>query len=72
MQNLTAFTDFYGIVEKKYDEQKLQKIAKNLYVAVEGLHALGIAHLDLKSDNIFVGIGNLDVKLIDFNKAQRL
>ena len=72
MQNLTAFTDFYGVIGKKYSEQKLQQIASNLCDAVKKLHLLGIAHLDLKSDNIFVGIGTLNIKLIDFNKAQRL
>ena len=45
------------------------KIAQNLFDALKSLHELKIVHLDIKSDNILVGIATFDVKIIDFNKA---
>lgn len=42
------------------------RVARELAVALEYIHALGVAHRDLKPDNILVGKMRHDIRLIDF------
>ena len=49
------------------EEDQLRKILAGIIGALEGIHALGVVHLDLKPENIFIK-GDL-LKIGDFGQA---
>ena len=49
----------------------LQVVAASVLLALRALHAIGMAHLDLKPENIILGSDGL-LKLIDFGLARRI
>lgn len=55
-----ALKNFHGALS----EAKFLKIGRQLSHALDMLHKAGIAHMDLKPDNIMIDV-NLNVKLID-------
>lgn len=63
--------DLYEVLNKDgpmcYD--KSLKITKQLLNAVNYLHNLGIAHMDIKLENIMCNMDTLKIKLIDFGEA---
>jgi len=70
----------YGFIQMEYipttlktfvtnnalDESKARTIFKQICEAVDACHKQGIAHMDLKPDNILINPDTLEVKLIDF------
>ena len=61
---------FDRIIEvETFDEIKAAKILKQVLLAVNYMHQQGMAHRDLKPDNILLeskDLANLEVKLADF------
>lgn len=62
---LRKFIDKYQKCNKIINTYKLLKIMKGLLKAIVYLHKLGIAHADLKPENIIIN-DKLEVQIIDF------
>ncbi|CAB4064107.1 Triple functional domain protein [Lepeophtheirus salmonis] len=55
-----------------YTEGNIQFYMTQLLKALEHIHSKGIAHLDLKPENLLLQTSTKTLKLIDFGSAQRL
>ncbi len=63
-------TDLFDIIEKntEMNEKTLRSIFKQICVAVQNLHSIGVVHRDIKDENIILDSEN-NVRLIDFGSA---
>jgi len=65
------FGDLYNTVVKKiinFDQKLVRTYFRQILSGLEFLHNLGIAHLDLKPDNIFIAENN-QIKIADFDMS---
>ena len=75
--HLTEFAkygDFFDVVQDgliKNNEALIRTYFHQLIAGVEHLHLQGVAHLDLKLDNLVLG-DKFQLKIIDFDSAQSL
>jgi serine/threonine protein kinase len=53
-----------------FTEEKFMTIAKQILLAVDGIHTLGVAHNDIKLNNMVVDYHS--VKFIDFGLATKI
>ena len=60
-----------GKSKKRISEQETKKIFRKIINGISYLHSKRIAHRDIKLDNIMVN-ENYDVKIIDFDRPERL
>lgn len=58
--------------DRRLSEEVAQRLFNPLVLAVDYLHQQGIVHRDVKASNILVSHDLLDLKLVDFNTAQRV
>lgn len=58
--------------ERHMSETTSRYLFKALVLAVDHLHQQGIIHRDVKASNILVADNHADLKLVDFNTAQRV
>ncbi|KAM3146234.1 hypothetical protein pb186bvf_001579 [Paramecium bursaria] len=73
--NLEKFLEQRGTLS----EQQAQKIALGLFKAIRSLHTAGVAHRDIKPDNIQINpmyklfkiISDCSIKLVDFGVSRR-
>jgi len=56
----------------KNDEQQAAHILRQMVDAIATLTTSGVAHRDLKPDNIMINPDNLNIKLIDFGLGQTI
>lgn len=56
--------------ENGLDEEDARHYLRQIFEAVEELHAVGIAHLDLKLENIMYNKQTKEIKIIDFGFAE--
>ncbi len=65
--------DFFDLVQKDFfgDEIVVRTYFHQLIEGIEHVHAQGIAHLDLKLENLMLG-RNYFLKIIDFDQAQNI
>jgi serine/threonine protein kinase len=71
LEDLSSYDTLYKVVsEKQYDKYDALMICRNICRAVAELHAMGIIHGDLSSENILVKGGSFEVKLIDFDLSK--
>ena len=63
--------DFFDVVSKGHLDTDIlvRTYFRQLIEGIEYIHSKGIAHLDLKLDNLMLGTGYL-LKIIDFDQAQ--
>ena len=56
--------------ENYFNLGRLQKITKQILIALEYIHSLKIVHCDLKPENILIkSINNTQIKVIDFGSS---
>jgi len=67
------YGDFFDIVTKGclITEVLVRTYFRQLVEGIEYIHSQGVAHLDLKLENIMLG-SNFELKIIDFDQAQNL
>jgi serine/threonine protein kinase len=58
--------------DKCMPENMARRLFRYLLLAVDHLHKNGIIHRDIKASNILVSKDHSDLKLVDFNTAQRV
>lgn len=65
------YGDFFNLVTKGYlvNEVIVRTYFHQLIAGLEYIHSQGVAHLDLKLDNILLG-NDMQLKIIDFDQAQ--
>lgn len=65
------YGDFFNLVTKGYliNEVIVRTYFHQLIAGLEYIHSQGVAHLDLKLDNILLG-NDFQLKIIDFDQAQ--
>lgn len=51
--------------------EEVRQIGTQLIKALRELHSLGYVHLDIKPDNILLGLNDRNANLIDFGCARR-
>jgi serine/threonine protein kinase len=66
---LTKFIQDYKSLSIFLDHKTLLKIMYNISKALNHLHILGIAHGDIKPDNILINENTFDIQIIDFGLA---
>ncbi len=74
MTELAQFGDFHEVVVKKLiqdNELLIRTYFHQLIKGIEYLHSQGIAHLDLKLENLVIG-EDYQLKIIDFDQAHFL
>lgn len=65
--------DAVGILsERRMSEKVARRLFRALILAVDHLHQQGIIHRDVKASNILISDDQLELKLVDFNTAQRV
>lgn len=64
--NSTDLHNYLWVYTKYLDNQDKLKIMLNITNALSRVHNLGIAHLDLKPDNILINTISMNVQIIDF------
>jgi len=66
--------DLFGTLEqrrfKPFEEGEVKDIARQLLDILEGVHSLGIAHLDIKLENVMLTPSTKKVTLIDFGLCE--
>jgi serine/threonine protein kinase len=67
MRSPLAETDLFDVLHKPFDIIRVQNGLKQIARAIRFLHSRGIAHRDIKTENIIIHKGNF--KLIDFDYA---
>lgn len=63
---LKRYESFEGLTEKD-----VIRVLRDTCLGLKGLHMLGIAHLDIKPENILLGMSDT-FKLSDFGLARRI
>jgi len=65
--------DFFDLVQKNFfdDEMLIRTYFHQLIEGIQHIHSQGIAHLDLKLENLMLG-KNFLLKIIDFDQAQKI
>ena len=53
------------------DMKKVKKIGAELIKGIDTIHKQGVAHMDIKPQNILLG-DNLEVKICDFSRAIKI
>lgn len=73
LTELAQYGDFLNLTMKKafHSEAVIRTYFHQLIEGIEYLHSQGIAHLDLKLDNLVLG-SDFKLKIIDFDQAQSL
>jgi len=74
MTELAQYGDFHEVVVKKLiqdNEMLIRTYFQQLIKGIEYLHSQGIAHLDLKLENLVIG-EDYQLKIIDFDQAHFL
>lgn len=71
MEDLSAYKTLYKICENNLNKDDAILIARNCARAVAELHAIGVVHGDLASENIMIDPASKDVKLIDLDLASK-
>lgn len=62
--------DLYSVLYKNEFKQDKMLYFKQLINGVEYMHNIGVAHMDLKLENIIVDFVNKKIKIIDFGEAR--
>jgi len=68
----TLLSTIHKLPERRLDEACAKRLFLALCQAVQHLHQQGIIHRDVKAENILVSTDLQDLKLVDFNTAQRV
>jgi len=63
---METFFDFISKHGEKFDEKLIRSFFRQLIDGIEYLHETGIAHLDLKPENLLLG-ANFNMKIADFD-----
>jgi len=69
---MAEFGDFFDIVENgtiRNNDQLIGAYFQQLLEGIEHMHSQGMAHLDLKLDNLMLGV-DFQLKIIDFDNSQ--
>jgi len=69
LMEYAPYGDFFDFISKKgenFDEKLIRSFFRQLIDGVEYLHETGIAHLDLKPENLLLG-ANFNLKIADFD-----
>jgi len=69
---MAEFGDFFDIVENgtiRNNDQLIGAYFQQLLEGIEHMHSQGMAHLDLKLDNLMLG-ADFQLKIIDFDNSQ--
>lgn len=66
--------DFFGLVERggKLDDRSARIYFKQMVQGVLFMHKAGLAHLDLKPENLLITKDHTDIKICDFGMAREL
>jgi len=74
LTELAKFGDFFDVVNESMlnnNEVLIRTYFRQLVEGVEHMHSQGVAHLDLKLENLMLGT-DFQLKIIDFDQAQLL
>ncbi|CAD8112692.1 unnamed protein product [Paramecium sonneborni] len=52
-------------------EEQAKILIRNILLALQHIHERGVAHRDLKPDNVLINKKSLDIKIIDFGVSRR-
>lgn len=63
------FSDDFNLWEIFNNENLRLTILNNIYNAIKKLHGIGVAHLDIKPENILVNLETGQIKIIDFGSS---
>ncbi|CAK58018.1 unnamed protein product (macronuclear) [Paramecium tetraurelia] len=55
----------------KLTEEQIKILIRHILLALQHIHERGVAHRDLKPDNILIDQNSLDIKIIDFGVSRR-
>jgi len=72
LTELAKFGDFFDVVNESMlnnNEVLIRSYFRQLVEGVEHMHSQGVAHLDLKLENLMLGT-DFQLKIIDFDQAQ--
>ncbi|CAK60938.1 unnamed protein product (macronuclear) [Paramecium tetraurelia] len=56
---------------KKLTEEQAKLLIRHILLALQHIHERGVAHRDLKPDNVLINKKSLDIKIIDFGVSRR-
>jgi len=72
LTEFARFGDFYNVTKKGLldNEMLMRTYFHQLIEGIEYIHSQGVAHLDLKLENIMIG-ESFELKIIDFDQAQK-
>jgi len=74
LTEIAKFGDFFDVVNESmlnYNEMIIRTYFHQLVEGIEHMHGQGVAHLDLKLENLMLGT-NFQLKVIDFDQSQMI